>query len=77
IQDNTGMTAVMYAAQNNSLPILKLLVKIPGININLENNNANTSCFLGTGCAAFDFITDQKCTDFLTQQGAISGFSEQ
>ena len=35
LQDNTGMTALMYAASSNSdlLPILQLLVKIPGINL--------------------------------------------
>ena len=74
-QDTTGMTALMYAAQNNSLPILQLLVKIPGININLVNNNQNAPGDLGQGSTAFDYTTNQNCTDFLKQHGAVSGFT--
>ena len=82
IQDNTGMTALMYAANNNNgtingnlLPILKLLVKIPGINLNVENNNP-TAIAQNAGFAytALDYAYAQtQYEKFLTKCGAVSG----
>ena len=81
-QDNTGMTALMYAASNNNetinrdlLPLLKLLVKIPGINLNLINNHMNESVQCGPdGCAALDYALSEDYYNFLTNSGANPTF---
>ncbi len=78
IQDNTGMTALMYASSNNNetingdlLPLLKLLVKIPGINLNVINNHMNESVQCGPdGCAALDYALSEDYYNFLTNSGA-------
>ncbi len=82
IQDNTGMTALMYAASNNYgaisgnlLPILQLLVKIPGINLNIQNSNANASLGNGGDYTALDYASDASYETFLTKAGAISSIA--
>nr|CAH0107537.1 unnamed protein product [Daphnia galeata] len=55
--DATGKSSLLHAAMTGNVPIVRLLVKLPGLDVNLADNEGNTALHLASQAGHADVVS--------------------